>query len=262
MLTLADDAGRWRLRVVPNKFPAVETSGDSPAAGAHEVIIESPRHVDRMAELSVAELADVLAAYRQRLAHWHGEGRLRYGLIFKNLGAAAGASLSHVHSQLIALAEVPAPVAAELGRAKQSFSERGKCAYCRLIEDERKNGERVVLDRDGFIAFCPYASLQPCEVWLIPTAHEPWFEGSLPAGHHALATILHRLLVRIEAILPRPSYNLLIRTAPWQDDAARAGHWRIEILPRVNPLAGVELATHIYINPISPNRAAQQLRSS
>jgi UDPglucose--hexose-1-phosphate uridylyltransferase len=263
VFTETDAAGHWQVRVVPNKYPAVETQGDSPAAGAHEVIIESARHVDRTSALTAAELAAVLDAYRRRLAHWRASGRFRYGLVFKNLGAAAGASLAHVHSQLIALPEVPQPVAAELARAKQFYAEQGACAYCRLIADERHARERVVLDRDGFIAFCPLASLQPGEVWLLPTEHEPWFEGRpAPTGADHFAEILHGLLARIEGVLPQPSYNLLVRTTPWQDDAAAAGHWRIEILPRVNPLAGVELATQIYINPISPTRAAQQLRSS
>ena len=260
--TRSDSAGYWRVRVVPNKFPAV--AFDEPtAAGAHEVIIESSRHVDRMSDLSVEEFADVLDAYRDRLATWHESGRFGYGLVFKNLGASAGASLAHVHSQLIALPAPPAPVAAELARAREHWTKQNRCPYCDLIAAERRNVDRVVLDRDGFLAFCPYASLQPCEVWLMPTDHQPWFErDASPPQHDALASVLHTLLVRIEAILPRVAYNLLVRTTPWQDDAAACGHWRIEILPRVNPLAGFELATHIHINPISPTRAAQQLRSS
>jgi UDPglucose--hexose-1-phosphate uridylyltransferase len=268
VLTRADAAGNWRLRVIPNKFPVVSmdattSMGGGAAIGGHEVIVESARHVDRMSALSVAEVAEMLDAYRERLAHWRSVGRLEYGLVFKNLGAAAGASLAHVHSQLVALPEVPAPVAAELARARQSLAEHGDCAYCRLIDAERTNGDRVVLERDGFIAFCPYASLQPCEVWVMPTSHEPWFERRAAIkGSDMLAEILHRLLLRIEAVLPRPTYNILMRTSPWQDDAAAAGHWRIEILPRVNPLAGFELATQVFINPIAPDRAAQQLRSS
>jgi UDPglucose--hexose-1-phosphate uridylyltransferase len=260
--TRSDSAGFWRVRVVPNKFPAVAPDQAS-AAGAHEVIIESARHVDRMSALSVNELADVLDAYRERLAHWRSSGRFGYGLIFKNLGPEAGASLAHVHSQLIALPDPPTPVAAEFGRAQERFAESGKCPYCSLIEDERRNRDRVVLDREGLIAFCPYASLQPCETWLMPTEHQPWFEQDAPPPFlHAIATNLHALFVRIEAILPRVAYNVLLRTSPWQDDAAGCGHWRIEILPRVNPLAGFELATQIHINPISPTRAAKQLRSS
>jgi UDPglucose--hexose-1-phosphate uridylyltransferase len=252
------------VRVVPNKFPAVAV--DEPlAVGAHEVIIESARHLDRMASLTIAELADVLTAYRERLAFWRSTGQFRYGLVFKNLAAAAGASLAHIHSQLIALPELPTPIAGELARAQQALFEEGDCPYCRLVEKERELGERVVLERDGLIAFCPYASLQPGEVWIMPTAHEPWFEQRQPlegASPAALAEIMHALLVRIEAILPRPAYNMLVRTSPWQDDAEACGHWRIEILPRVNPFAGFELATQMYINPICPTRAAQQLRSS
>ncbi len=262
VFTRHDELGRWRVRVVPNKFPAVAL--DAPfAAGAHEVIIESARHVDRTAALSVAELADVLAAYQERLVFWRSRGLFEYGLVFKNLGAAAGASLAHVHSQLIALPQPPAPVAAEMARAGTSYREQGSCPYCRLIEEERRVGERVVVERDGLIAFCPYVSLQPCEVWLMPTAHEPWFEQrpqSVGASPAALAETLHALLVRMEAILPQPAYNLLVRTAPWQDEAAECGHWRIEILPRVNPLAGFELGTQMHINPICPTRAATQLR--
>jgi UDPglucose--hexose-1-phosphate uridylyltransferase len=262
VFTRSDDDGHWRVRVVPNKFPAVAVDEPS-AAGAHEVFIESARHVDRIGALSVAEFGDVLDAYRARLAHWRTNGRFQYGLVFKNLGATAGASLAHVHSQLMILPQPPAPVAAEFVRAQQSLAQHGTCPYCQLIDDERQTKDRVVLDRDGFIAFCPYASLQPCEIWLMPTTHEPWFERrTLPTGVDPLAELLHSLLVRIEAILPRPAYNLLVRTSPWQDAAADCGHWRIEILPRTNPFAGFELATHIYINPISPTRAAQQLRSS
>jgi UDPglucose--hexose-1-phosphate uridylyltransferase len=97
----------------------------------------------------------------------------------------------------------------------------------------------------------------------MPTSHEPWFERRAAIkGSDMLAEILHSLLLRIEAVLPRPTYNILVRTSPWQDDAAAPGHWRIEILPRVNPLAGYEMATQVFINPIAPDRAAQQLRSS
>jgi UDPglucose--hexose-1-phosphate uridylyltransferase len=257
-----DDDGSWRVRVVPNKFPALAVD-EAASAGAHEVIIESSRHVDRMSALTAAEFADVLDAYRERLAHWHASGRFQYGLVFKNLGAQAGASLAHVHSQLVALPLPPAPVAAELERARQCFGEHGTCPYCRWIDRERKAKDRVVLERDGLIAFCPYASLQPGEVWLMPTGHEPWIERRpRPAASDSLADVLHALVVRVEAILPRPAYNLLVRTTPWQADAAAFGHWRIEILPRTYPFAGFELATQIYINPISPTHAARQLRSS
>jgi UDPglucose--hexose-1-phosphate uridylyltransferase len=271
--TRDDGQAHWRVRVVPNMYPAMilpdargmpephvnESSVTS--LGAHEVIIESARHVEQTSRLSVPELADVLAIYRARLARWCDDGRFRFGLVFKNVGSQAGASLTHLHSQVIALPELPPSVAAEFDRASQHHSTRQSCAYCDLIASERAAAERMVLDQDGFLAFCPYASLQPCEVWLLPSRHEPWFEQTAGGeGAEQLAQLLHSLLARIESIVPFGSYNLLVRTAPWTAAATQAGHWRIEILPRVNPLAGLELATGIHINPISPTRAAAQLR--
>jgi UDPglucose--hexose-1-phosphate uridylyltransferase len=274
--TKNDAEGRWRIRVVPNKFPALDTDVAPPeaapapfgaaiaATGVHEVVIESAQHVDRMSQLSVAELAEALAAYRARLQHWRESGRFEYALVFKNLGAKAGASLAHVHSQLVALPQLPPLPAAEFERAERSCSERNGCAYCALIAAERTAGDRIVFEREGFIAFCPYASLQPYETWLMPTSHQPWFEHSDGAaqGDDALAGALHDLLVRIERILPLPAYNLLLRTGPWRPIAAGAAHWRIDILPRLNSVAGLEMATGIHINPLSPSRAAAELRAS
>jgi UDPglucose--hexose-1-phosphate uridylyltransferase len=283
-----DAAGRWLVRVVPNAYPAVSNlsgvegfengahnlpaaEAASPAVdlrlavgatGAHEVIIESPDHVDRVAGLSVAQLRNVLSAYSERLLHWRNERRLRYGLVFKNQGPRAGASLAHVHSQLIALPFIPPAVEAEIGRATQRRQQAGRCAYCELIEQERSAGERVVFDADDFLAFCPFASWQPHEVWLMPTNHEPSFELSSTERLDRLATTLHQLIVRLDAVAPGLHFNMLLRTAPFGGDYDAACHWRIELLPRANSLAGLEVATCLHINPLPPERAAQQLRSA
>jgi UDPglucose--hexose-1-phosphate uridylyltransferase len=272
-----DDEGRWRLRVVPNKFPALtlsetsavatsgvdaERSSALPAFGAHEVVIESPRHIAGVSEMTVSEFAEVLEAYAQRLAHWRDAGRFRYGLVFKNVGPQGGATLSHVHSQLVAMADPPPAVARELRRAEDDFNSRGTCPYCRLVAEERKAGERIVWDADGFVAFCPYASLQPYEVWLLPADHEARFEdrrGS--AGLESLAKVLHALISRVETVVPfAAGYNLLVRTAPWVEAVADWCHWRIEIIPRVTAMAGLELATGLHVNPLPPELAARHWR--
>lgn len=259
-----DLQGRWQVRVVANMYPAVtldESDLESAAIGVHEVIIETPRHVDRMSALTVVEIDDVLTAYAARLDHWHSDGRFTYGLVFKNQGRQAGASLSHLHSQLIALADVPVSCAAESGRAAAFRAEHGLCGYCRLIQQERSSADRVIWDGDDLIAFCPRVSLHPCEIWILPTQHEPWFERR-PTDHElSLAGALQAILARVEAVVPTAAYNLVVRTAPW-NTPAESGHWRIEILPRMNSLAGFELATGIHINAISPAEAAKRLRSS
>jgi UDPglucose--hexose-1-phosphate uridylyltransferase len=224
------------------------------------VVIESARHVESLTALSLVELSDVLATFVERLRHWRDCESSRYALVFKNLGFLAGASLSHVHSQLVALPEVPPAVVRELGRAEAEFQSQGACAYCRLLERERAEGARIVLERDGFVAFCPYASLQPFEVWLLPANHEPWFERSDSGMVGRLASVLNELLKRVEAAVPGAAYNLLLRTAPWDDAVVGPCHWRIEILPRVAGIAGFELATGMHINPLAPERAARHMR--
>ena len=267
-----DAGGNWHVRVVPNAYPAVdnlsgltrnqESSEDlsSTALGVHEVIIESAGHVESMSALSVAEVRDVLDAYANRLRHWRQDGRLHYGLVFKNQGPKAGASLAHIHSQLIALPVVPPSVTAELTRAILHFETTGHCAYCNLLADERSAASRIVFDRDGFVAFCPNASWQPHEVWLMPTEHAPSFELAEHSTLDGLAHALHKLFRNLQAVSPTAQFNMLLRTAPWQGDHDNTFHWRIEILPRVNAFAGFEVATAVYINPLPPERAAQSLR--
>ena len=284
-----DAEGRWQVRVVPNMFPAVipedcplfwptdaigrtgneqekgtvPWEGSTPARGAHEVIIESARHVDRASALSPQELRQVLEAYAHRLRHWRDDGRFGYGLVFKNQGPRAGASIAHLHSQFIALPDVPPAVDAEMRRAEHDYRRHQACPYCRLIERERSLGERIVSDRNGYVAFCPFASLQPHEIWLLPDHHEPALEQvSSPDASARLADVLQPLLERLELIVPDAAYNMLLRTAPWRVDCDNWCHWRIELIPRVNAFSGFEIATGVHINPLAPERAARQLRST
>jgi UDPglucose--hexose-1-phosphate uridylyltransferase len=231
-----------------------------PAAGVHEVIIESADHVDRISALAVSDVRGFLEAYAARLRFWRDRG-LKYGLVFKNHGASAGASLAHVHSQLIALPFVPPAVEAELERSNRVYTQRGGCPYCRLIADERIAGERVVFEASGFMAFCPFASLQPYEVWLMPTEHTPSFEYALPEEFDRLAVVVLDVVRRIESLMPKVAYNMWLRTEPWQSGGDAGFHWRMEFLPRITALAGLELASGLFINTVAPERAAGKIRS-
>ena len=153
------DDGSWRVRVIPNKYPAVRCdaaainrsnsdefslgSAQAPL-GAHEVIVESSRHLRDIDDLSTDELATVLGVYRDRLQHWASDGQLRHATLFKNVGFTAGASLEHVHSQLVVLPFVPAVVEAELEGARRYFQEHGECIFCRLLADERRRARRFL----------------------------------------------------------------------------------------------------------------------
>jgi UDPglucose--hexose-1-phosphate uridylyltransferase len=287
-----DEQDRWRVRVIPNKYPAVTEFAEAPspfgrghgegalsfiespspqasprgtgshvAFGVHEVIVETARHVDRTSMLSETELRYVLEAYAARLRHWSADGRFAYGLVFKNQGPRAGATIAHLHSQLFALPAIPSAVDAELSRARVSHAEHRSCVYCRLIQEEREAAARIVQDRDGYFVFCPFASLQPCEVWVMPTIHESSFERAMSRDSlDRLSGVLHKLVAAIESLFPSASFNWLIRTAPWKGESATCFHWRIEILPRLNAIAGLESATGIFVNPAAPERAAAELR--
>lgn len=263
-----DDPGKWQVRAVPNKYPAAageaETFGGGqtaqPAAGVHEVIIESPRHLTSASELTAAELEKVFWMYRQRLAALKENAQIRHGTVFKNVGAEAGASLEHIHSQLIGLPWVPQGIVQELSGGLDQYHRTGACVYCHMLQEEQREGLRMVAENRAFAAFCPFAARFPMETWILPKQHGSHFEILEAENCRQLAEMLHEVVGRIETALDRPAYNYLIHSAPFDSGALVHYHWHIEVLPRVTRLAGLELGTGCFINPISPESAARHLR--
>ena len=265
------DRPGWRVRVVPNKFPALEIEGDlnkqgqgiydmMRGVGAHEVIIESPRHLISTTELSLDNLRDVFWIYRDRLLDLQKDPRLVYGMIFKNVGAAAGASLEHTHSQLIVTPIVPINVAEEIHGSHEFFRYRGRCVFCDMLEQELAFEKRIVFDSPGFVAFCPFAARFPFETWIVPTQHASHYETLTRQDCEELARVIKRVLAKIETALDRPAYNYIIHTAPFDSQALGHYHWHIEIIPRVTKTAGFEWGTGFYINPVPPEEAATFMR--
>jgi len=261
----------WRVRVVPNKFPALEIEGDLQkrgdgiydmmrGVGAHEVIIESPNHVLSTSDLSDKQLREVFWVYRDRLADLKKDRRLVYGLIFKNVGAAAGASLEHTHSQLIATPIVPVVVRDEMNGSLEFFRYRGRCVFCDMIHQELAAEARIVLDSPGFVAIAPFASRFPFETWILPKQHSSHYENIQKAGVDELARVMRQVIARIEAAVDRPAYNYVLHTAPFDSHELGHYHWHIEIIPRLTNTAGFEWGTGFYINPVPPEEAAAFLR--
>ena len=257
--------GPWRVRVIPNKYPAVRfdpteigSSAELPL-GAHEVIIESPRHLHDVTQLSTDELATVLGVYRDRLRHWSRDDRLQHATLFKNVGFAAGASLEHVHSQLVALPFVPEAVEAELEGSRRHYQSHGECIYCRLLADELQSGQRFVAQEGRFAAFCAFAGRQPYETWLLPQEHAAQFHELADGDLGALASLLQQVLGRLQR-LGELSYNLVLHTLPFHSAEAQLYHWHWELIPRSSHLAGLEWGAGVHINSLSPERAAQRLR--
>ena len=263
----------WSLRVVPNKFPVLEIEGElgregeglfdrMQGVGAHEVVIESPDHILNISELNEKAVEQVLWAFRDRVRDLKNDRRLRYVLLFKNQGTAAGATLEHTHSQLIALPVVPKRVQEEVEGSKNYYDFKERCVFCDLIRQEAKSGARVITETDRFIVLAPYAARFPFETWILPRHHRSHYEDIDAQQLENLAWVLKTTLRKIDKVLERPPYNFLIHTAPLQEAANPWFHWHIEIIPHLTRVAGFEWGTGFYINPTPPEEAAQFLREA
>ncbi|MEW6357804.1 MAG: galactose-1-phosphate uridylyltransferase [Planctomycetota bacterium] len=268
--TAANGPG-WRVRIVPNKFPALRIEGNLDKSGvgmydimngigAHEVIIECPTHNLSLAALTDENVEEIIAVYRERLADLKKDSRLAYGLIFKNVGSVAGASLEHTHSQLIATPVVPNLVQREMRGARDYFAFRGRCLFCDMIQQELMTESRIAHESDEFVSFCPFAARFPFETWILPRKHLSHFEAMTKAQAKDLATHLKSVLRRLETALEEPPYNYIIHTAPWNEPHMEEFHWHVEIIPRLTKVAGFEWGTGFYINPIPPEKAAEFMR--
>jgi UDPglucose--hexose-1-phosphate uridylyltransferase len=186
--------------------------------------------------------------------------RLKYILVFKNHGAAAGATLEHPHSQLIALPLVPDFVREEIEGARRHFAAKERCVFCDIIQQELRDDRRVVQENADTIAIAPYASRFPFETWILPKRHGARFEEAPRHEYESLARLLKAVLLRLNRALEMPPFNLAIHTSPCADDVAEAYHWHIEIMPKLTRVTGFEGGTGFYINPTPPEEAAQVLR--
>jgi UDPglucose--hexose-1-phosphate uridylyltransferase len=267
------DTPGWSIRVVPNKFPALQIEGDLDregeglfdrmnGIGAHEVIVETPDHQSTLATLPEKSVEEVLWAYRDRMLDLKNDKRFRYILLFKNHGEAAGASLEHTHSQLIALPIVPKRVREEVDKSKHYFEEKERCIFCDMIRQEVETGSRVIGENEYFIALAPYAPRFPFETWLLPRQHSSAFENHQSPIYASLARLLRDLLRRLDAVLNRPAYNYVVHTSPIGEEINDHFHWHIEMMPKLTKVAGFEWGTGFYINPTPPEEAARFLREA
>jgi UDPglucose--hexose-1-phosphate uridylyltransferase len=265
-----DGQGRWTVRIVPNKYPAVQPhlafdrgkANHGSAVGVHEVVVESPWHATDLVELSGHHLAQVLVAWRDRLAEHRRSARWKSVILFKNMGREAGASIEHVHSQIVALPRVPELVLQEVEAAARYHQRHGQCAFCHLIAREREAATRVLIDRAGFLAVTAFAGRQPYETWILPVEHARAYESEGDRRLADLASVLAQLLPAVRQVLPICAYNLILHTAPFDTCSDDRYHWHIEIIPRISGLAGYELGGGEFINPLSPERAAREIKGN
>jgi len=262
----------WGVRVVANRFPALHIEGElgrrgvgiydmSNGVGAHEVLIETPYHFKDFPELTDREVALVFSMAIRRSLDLMRDKRFKYIMIFKNYGHEAGASIEHPHSQIIALPMVPKNVMEEIKGAQNYFDYRERCLFCDILLQEKEEKKRIVAENEHFLAFCPYVSRFPFEIWVMPKVHNGYFCNMPEHERLPLASIMRAVVAKTKKVFPNMAYNFIIHSSPVNGDSAERGdyHWHIEFIPKLTRIAGFEWGTGFYMIPTPPEAAAEYL---
>lgn len=263
---------KWSVRVFPSRVPMfrVEEHMDlyqegvkewMGGVGAHEIIVETPDHHADWDEMPIGQITRVFDAYRARIIDLHGDGRLKYMVVFRNRDPEGKLAPAHPHSHLTALAVPTVVQQRDLDRGRRHHDQHGSCLWCDMINQELREECRLVYDSDEFIGFAPYASCFPFEVWLLPKRHVTHFERSGDHLLEAAARGLNDVVGRLNVELEKRPYTMILHTAPRGDEAQWSYHWRIQIVPRLGQGTwGFEMATGFHINSTPPEEAARHLR--
>ena len=276
--------GPWSARAVvhPNAIYHIEGSPDRrgeglydrmPTVGAHEVLVENPKHELDLWKAEDIEIEQFLLLAAQRIQDLKGDARFRYISVFKNFGAGSGQEFEHPNSELVANTFIPRRVLYELRAALDYFKQKERCVFCDILAQEMNTGQRIVEVRGDFVALCPFATRAPYETWILPRPHDAAFERfalAHPASMRDLGGLVRRTLARIRAITE--SFHLVLHTSPnTTHGSASLGywktldddyHWHIEILPILAAKAKSYTFKEVYYSPVSPETAAKRLREA
>jgi len=278
--SVTGDDGRWRARVLPSFKPILVPEGDlgrrgygmydaMNSVGANEIIVETPDHNARPEDMGPEQVMAVLELYRKRLIDIQSDERIRHVLVCKNSGSEAGSGLTHQHSEIIATPVIPLRMKTELDGAKAYYSYKERCIYCDIIDEELRVGNRLIMESERFVAFCPYAPKYPFEFWVAPKEHSCSYEDISGGDLADLSGLLASTIKRMRAMLGEPSYNYVVHTAPnnvpRRDRRHTLGddfHWHIEVVPRLQKASGFEWGSGFYVVPTRPEDAAEFYRRS
>lgn len=265
----SDATSDWKIRVIQNLYPALsryidpDPNGEDPDCqvlkgfGFHDVVIESPTHPVHLSDLAPPEVGEVVLAYKKRILQIASSKAIKYVQIFKNHGATAGASMSHSHSQIMALPIITPTISSRLEAMKEYFDQTGKCILC-----EASPKELQINESEHFISIVPFAATYPFEIWIIPRDHSSHFHEIDNKKAVDLGGLLKLMLKKLSVQLDNPPYNFMIHTSPLQisESLLPCSHWFLQIVPQLTVVGGSELGTGCYINPVFPEDAAKVLR--
>jgi UDPglucose--hexose-1-phosphate uridylyltransferase len=261
----------WRVRVIPNKFPTLRVEGELErrghglydlmnGVGAHELVIESPRHADTLRMLAPAALEDVAHAYQERIIDLRRDTRFRSVVVFKP--GRSLAALSHPHSQLLATPTVPADLRIELLNARSYVDYRERCLFCDILQQESDEEHRVVAESEHVVALVPFAARTPFETWLLPRRHLASYEHVTAAERRDVARVLGTVLQRMHALVGDAPVGFVLHSAPFGEGDVSFFHWHWELTPAVAVPDFQPEGSGFPVNPLPPEDAARFLRGS
>lgn len=278
-LKTSDPASKqWLSRVVPNKYASfgsagVESNGHAPTPchqhgpfiasslpGPQELVIPTPRHVSSLSELNDLETHVLWQAAQDRIALMHAGGQARHAMLFMNCRSQAGASLEHVHVQLMGTPVVTDYLAGRVQRNRDCLQRENKTLIESIVAWELQEDHRIVGRSENFTVLCPFASRFAYQTWIVPNQRDVSFVDLDMQQRNELGLLCRTMTGRLEQQLNNPSYNMLLQIAPFEESAD--DHWYVEILPRTTRSAGFELGTDLWVNPMPPELAAKHLRTS
>ncbi|MEW6108352.1 MAG: galactose-1-phosphate uridylyltransferase [Nitrospirota bacterium] len=266
------DGESWKIRVTPNKFPALspeitrERKNEGirhmvTGHGKHEVVIESPLHNMCMALMTVGDISTIVRTYRTRFDEIYRDPGIEHVIIFKNHGEAAGTSLAHPHSQIIGTPVTPILVRNRIEEGIRYFDNTGECLICATLKDELSDGRRIILDTAHFVTFIPYAALSPFHIWIFPKRHCATFSTITEEEINDFSFNLKTIFLKFYEGLDDPDYNFIIRSQNPKECNSEYFHWYLSIVPRVIQTAGFELGSGMYINTAIPEKSTEFMRS-
>lgn len=266
VMTTADDASGWSVRIINNKFPSlIQPETGSPSGpygcsiddGIQELLIPTPRHIVSMGDLSPDELTFVLACCQDRVGQLRQLDTIEHVMLFLNCRSAAGASMEHLHFQIMGSPVVSSFLQSRWERNEKSLNESGRGLLCQLMHWELQQEKRIIRETENFVMFCPYASRFAFQVWIVPREQNLSFANKPVDFNAELADLCLGYVNKLESLFENPAYNLLLNLAPNRHRDRE--HWFIEIFPRLNKMAGFELGTDVWVNPVPPHLAARRL---
>jgi UDPglucose--hexose-1-phosphate uridylyltransferase len=229
------------------------------ASGSWRTIAAAPGEHRALHAVGNETIAGLVAGARSLIAEARDLGQTEHLQVVQNWGAQAGARTNHLCFDLYDLPQIPHRVAEELGGAARFVIREGECPWCRLVRDESRRPDRLVWEDQSSVAFSPFASRSPFEVWIVPRRHDADFGRAPDADVAATAEALRQVLGRLAASLDGPPYNLVLHSAPLREQVDATYHWHWEVHPRLREIAGLELGTGLPVNPVSPEDAVEEL---